>query len=384
MEDLRDLLRNAARYVPFYREHWRASGVDFDALEQSPSLAAVPIVYKRDLLASAAQDRLDKRHTSRNLAREKTSGSSGEPFEMTFSRLSNLRRKTRFLRALWAVGYRPGNRMMLISSRHFSAKARALGWIYVDLRNGEAQLASAYQQHRPDVLYGPLSSLLALSDQLRDEPNLHRPRVVISTAEALGDAQRSTLRSRFCDNVADFYGMSEFGLLAWRAGSESTYHTLHNDFVLEFAPSDFDATLERLIVTDLRSQTAPLIRYDTGDLVRRDHSRPEKPILNFIGREVDCIRLPDGRRISPYRFTMSMEEIPEIDRYQIVQQPNWALDVYVHTLLPDAASALTRAREAIDAVCEGALPITVHRLDAPPAAIAGKVRPVRSLIRGGP
>ena len=37
------------------------------------------------------------------------------------------------------------------------------------------------------------------------------------------------------------------------------------------------------------------------------------------GRTADCITLPNGRSISPYRITCTVEQIPGIKRYQIVQ-----------------------------------------------------------------
>ena len=37
------------------------------------------------------------------------------------------------------------------------------------------------------------------------------------------------------------------------------------------------------------------------------------------GRIADCITLSDGREISPYRLTCTLEQIPGIGRYQILK-----------------------------------------------------------------
>ena len=37
------------------------------------------------------------------------------------------------------------------------------------------------------------------------------------------------------------------------------------------------------------------------------------------GRMVDCLTLSDGRTVSPYQLTCLVEQIPGIQRYQIIQ-----------------------------------------------------------------
>ena len=51
------------------------------------------------------------------------------------------------------------------------------------------------------------------------------------------------------------------------------------------------------------------------------------------GRMIDCITLPDGQRISPYRLTCTIEDVPGINRYQIVQKTHELIEV---SIVPDA------------------------------------------------
>jgi len=47
------------------------------------------------------------------------------------------------------------------------------------------------------------------------------------------------------------------------------------------------------------------------------------------GRTVDCLTLAGGRTISPYQLTCTLEQVPGIQRYQIVQTSQERLVVKV-------------------------------------------------------
>jgi len=380
MDKLERLVKETARHVPFYRALWTSAGVDIDGLSLPHDLTRLPVIRKSDLLAARVKARLDDRRRRSHLVAETTSGSSGEPLEILLDRLAVRRRQLRFLRALVSVGYRPGERLMLVASRHAAPLgARILGWTYASLKEGEDALAAEYWRVQPNVLYGPLSSLLALADRLMSgRRRHHRPRLVVTTAEEVTAAQRATLERAFVSTIADFYGMTELGLVAWRSGLEQPYRLPAANLLLEFLPCAADAELERLIVTDLSGGAMPLVRYETGDLVRRDHTLPDAPIMRIAGREIDCLHLPGGRRISPYRITTSLEVVEGLDQYEVVQHEDLSVEVFIRTLSADAGPVFEGVRRAVNHVCDGALSIEVKAMAA--TGWGGrKLRPVRCL-----
>ena len=378
---MRGLVEEAGRRVPFYRAHW--AGTDLRALEFPRDWTRLPLVRKHDLLAAGVEARLDERCERESLVSETTSGSSGQPFEMLLSRSSVRRRRMRFLRALLAAGYRPGERLMLVAARHSTPPvARLLGWTYAGLEQGEAALAAEYRRVRPRVLYGPLSTLLALADRLAGDPQgWHRPRLVVTTAEELTPAARRALERTYGERIADFYGMTELGLVAWRAAAGGPYRAPSRQLYMEFLPCAEDAALERLVISDLAGGAMPLIRYETGDLVHRDRSLPGTSIVRFVGREVDCLRLPGGLRLSPYRVTTSIEVIEGVEQYQVVQNADLSLEIVVRSSATRAEPVLESVRRAVNHVCDGALPLKVKLASEPIEPLAGKLRPVRSLAR---
>ncbi len=71
--------------------------------------------------------------------------------------------------------------------------------------------------------------------------------------------------------------------------------------------------LERLVVTDLGGGFTPLIRFDTGDLVRRDLARAGKPIVQVCGEEVAAPQAPAGSYVSPYAQPVELDRMTGID-----------------------------------------------------------------------
>ena len=178
--------------------------------------------------------------------------------------------------------------------------------------------------------------------------------------------------------AADFYGMTEVGLFAYRAAGERCYRIVANDVHAEFLPCPGDPGLERLVLTSLRPCAMPLVRYDTGDLVRRDPAQAGNPIIEFVGREIDGILLMSGKRISPYRLTLALETVPNITRYQVVQRADLSVDVLLQTSENNAAPLYRKAQAAVAAVLGPDLTVRAGALLAAGVSIAEKFRPVRS------
>jgi phenylacetate-CoA ligase len=275
------------------------------------------------------------------------------------------------------MGYLPGRRLMLISNPPYPPGAKWVRWTYADLRRGEAEVFEAYRRTRPSVLYGPLSSLLILARRALEAPSkVAAPRVVVSTAEQLRAAHRDLLGQAFGAPVADFYGMTELGLVAYSAPDGSGYRVMHKHLHLEFLPSDAGEGLERLIVTDLGGGVMPLIRFDTGDLVRRDHSRSGSPIVLFSGRQVDCLKRADGGWVSPYEITVALDQVPGIRQYQVAQRRDLTIDLFVAATGENPAAVLESAGRVLRMVCGDSTRVEVHARAEQPLVPGRKQRTV--------
>jgi phenylacetate-coenzyme A ligase PaaK-like adenylate-forming protein len=367
-------MADAALHVELYRRLWAATGV-------VPELHKAARVDKARLRASPAADRIHRRRRGRALASELSSGSSGEPLTTFSDRRALFARRLAFLRALLACGYRPGSRVLLLTSRRGTNRGNGLfGWHYASIAEGTESLAERARTIRPRLLYGPLSTLELLSDHFgRGGARWPGLRLVVSTAEQLTPARQKTLERGFGAPVADFYGMSEFGLVAYRPAGSREYRAARTSLVFEFVPMASDDAIEQLVLTDLAERTAPLIRYETGDFVRRDGTQPHRPITAFAGRDFDCLRLTNGERLSPYRVDTALEHLPNLRAFEVVQQPDLSVDATLDVAADDAEELRSAASDRLAALLGPAIPLRVRigTIARPPSG--AKFRPIRSL-----
>lgn len=386
-ERLRARLTEAARHVRFYQRHWAAAADDLTTLDLPRDLPRLPPVTKRDLLAADPRDLLDDRYCGRALGSERTSGSSGAVFEMRFDPATRRRRQWRFLRALLHAGYRPGNALLIVSSQATEELRKRdrwmpwLGWHFADLADAPTTTLERYRRARPDVVYGPLTALMELGSLIAAAGVEHRPRRVVSTAEQLTRDRQHAIRLHFGVPAADFFGMTELGLFAWRLPSWPAYRIVPDAFHAEFVAVEGEPDLERLIVTDLRGGPLPLIRFDTGDLVRRERRLPGSPVVEFVGRAQDALVGHDGRRISPYRICCALEAIEGVRAFAVVQQVDRHVNVHLQCARESEPRVHAEAQASLSTILDG----LSWRLDCSPSEPPrepGKLRPVRSLAAG--
>lgn len=374
--------RRAGARVAAYRTVWREHGADPASVRSADDLARLPVIAKHDLLRFTLTERCAEAPAAGGLRIERTGGSTGQPFDVPVARADRRRRQLRFLRALLHCGYRPGQRLLMLTAHGGGgALARLLNWRYLPITLSERALAEACLAFRPAVLYGPLNPLLGLARGLDAlGARLPRPRAVISTAEQLDPLSRRRLHEAFGVEPADFYGMTETGLLAWRAGGHDRYRLAESDFLFEFLPCTDDPSLERLVVTGLQDAAMPLVRFDTGDLVRRDTSGPGRPVVEFTGRQVDSLLMPDGERISPYRITLALEEITGLQRFRVVQQPDMSLQAEGWAADAPGDDVLEQLRACLLELTGRRVPVHVQAGAGTCTTPERKFRPIRSTI----
>jgi phenylacetate-coenzyme A ligase PaaK-like adenylate-forming protein len=370
---LLDRMADAARHVGLYRRLWSATGIDI-ALEQAP------LLDKSRLRACHPHERLHRERKDRRFVTELSSGSSGEPLAIESDVGASRTRRLAFLRALVACGYRPGQRCLLLTSRRSSRWSALARWHYASIGEGTAALAARAAAIRPHLLYGPLSTLELLADHLAERgERLTGLSLVVSTAEQLTPERRATLDAGFGAPVADFYGMSEFGLVSYRPPGAAGFRPARSSLVLEFIPVPGEEALEQLVISDLAERRAPLLRYDTGDYVRRDLSQRNRPVVEFAGRAFDCIVLPSGERMSPYRIDVALERLPGLRAFEVVQQPDLSVDVTIDPGQGDAERLRRTIAARLADLFGQAMRFRIAAGTIRRGASGAKFRPIRSL-----
>jgi phenylacetate-CoA ligase len=395
-ERLARLLHRAATRVPFYREQWAARRSHGDRSSWEV-LANWPVLEKASLRGNAAAFVADD-CTPRRMYHERTSGTSGTPLDLWWSRSTvrawfgiqeaRLRRWHGVSRHdNWAIlGGQPvipaavrrppfwvwnaPMRQLYLSSNHISA------------RNVRAY-AAALTERRVTHLVTYSSSAAVLGRELLDQGvAVDGIKVAITNAEPLFAWQREAIgRGLRCD-VRETYGMAE--IVA--AASECPAGALHlwpEVGYLELLHDEGDAPAApgasgRVVSTGLLNADMPLVRYAVGDRARPATAAAcacgrALPALEQIeGRTNDMLVTPDGRAvfwINPVFYGLPVREA------QVVQE---ALDRLCVRYVPGPDFTEASGRAILDGLRArfGDAEVTLERVEQVPRGANGKFKPV--------
>jgi len=326
-QKLRHLVDYAYKNVSYYKKLFDETGLSATDIKSIGDLKKLPITQKTDLQSSIINFITSRSFSNHELIQEHTSGSTGRPFTIYFDKDFVLVRDALFLRGLRATGYKPGQKLFLVTGRYVGErKNRFLRWRYASIQQSSDVILGSYNQFKPHVLYGCTAALRILAQHIQKHNKfVHRPERVISTADMLDESTRGLLEETFKAELFDFYGLTEMGLVGWECPDHRGYHLAEDTNFIEYVPYENNHQYFRLVLTNLNLKAMPFIRYDTGDLVhpgRRKKcscGRGLSLIERVEGRTVDSIKLKNGQTVSPYMLTSEIEKLDGINGYQVIQ-----------------------------------------------------------------
>ena len=130
-------------------------------------------------------------------------------------------------------------------------------------------------------------------------------KVIICTGEILVRKQRELISEAFCCRVANEYGSTENGIIAFECPS-GEMHILNQNIFLECIALDGRllpiGERGKFVITEFHSNRIPFLRYDLGDwgriLERKCVCGRPFPLLDVeIGRIDSFIATPDGKKV---------------------------------------------------------------------------------------
>ena len=262
---------------------------------------------------------------------ESTSGSTGTPRNITVSKEMMLAKRVSHLKMLRWYGQTRESKEVYIGGLSKDWKYR----IYYLLKNKvflssytiTRDKALAYIQKinrvKPAVLFSyPYALDLILHFAEETKTAIHPPGLIYTGAENLYPHIEQKIRRFFPDSkLADEYWSTEANL-AVRC-PHGKMHVDEDTVILEVDNPDKDGTGD-LLVTNLFSYDLPLIRYRLGDRIKFSDSfcscgRKTRVIEKIMGRDIDCIDLPDGRKIAYTENSIQIAQMcSNIVSYQIL------------------------------------------------------------------
>jgi phenylacetate-CoA ligase len=326
---LRDLIRNATAYVPYYRKY-----------DGAKSLADFPVLQKADIRRHY-DDFFSEQYERGKLVKVTTSGSYGTPLTFGLSPDRNARKTAELIFYSEWAGFRIGARHANVGTRRKSA-SKAFVQNEVPMLAGvvdEEWLGSQLGRLSSDGIKAIIghSSVLGLLAR----HSLHTGRAAaeyslesaIATAEPLTDDIRVSVKEAFGCRVLSRYAAHELGVIAHECPHCGQYHVNAPSLKVEFlALNDdrpvFSGELGRVIVTDLFSQAMPLVRYDTGDLatladpVASPCSIRTPVVARIHGRIAELVYTTVGEPVHPLTILDAVGEIAngQAKQFQFVQK----------------------------------------------------------------
>lgn len=395
---LNRLLRHARQTCPYYAETWEQLGLSRQPLEALSDLQAWPLVT-RELIR---EQRLRMRSTLEMPRITKaTGGSSGEPLQFDLNTDSNDRRTAMMYRGYGWAGGEPGSKQLYVWGSHVGAVPTWKRWKTGLHQRFDRQLVLScfeftpdkmrehlgrWNRYRPEVVVAytnPLYEFARFCEQAGLEPAA--PRSILVGAEKLHDFQRETLTRVFRAPVFETYGSREFMLIGAECDQHAGLHLSEENLLVEILNDDGSPTPDgeegNVVITDLYNYGMPFIRYVNGDRAVAGFGqcacgRGLRLLNKVVGRQLDVLDTPDGRKIPGEFFPHLLKDYPAIRRFQVVQE---AKERIALKLVVDGGLTIADRERLLSAIqqCTGtAVEIQLQMVDDIPLTKAGKHRVV--------
>ena len=326
-ERLRTIVREAYEETIFYRELYDRNNIDVYADFTFEDFSRFPILNREDVNESGSK-LLSSSVPPAQRRKDKTGGSTGVPTEIWLGPNERGWRDSGMEHFFQALGVPEGSRTALFWGHHLDPKATDslrdryqafvsnIRW-FDSLRLSPAVLEEYHQElerFKPACIIAYASPLGYLAEHIlsRGYKPSYPTRCLITGGEKLWSRHRDMINEAFGRPVHERYGSRDAGCLGVQLDPKSLDYTL--DWSYTMVEPELPQAESPILVTKLRADAMPMIRYRIGDLGRFPAgSRPGRPALvlsDVLGRELDRIVMPDGRWVAGQEVPHLLKDYP--------------------------------------------------------------------------
>lgn len=187
-------------------------------------------------------------------------------------------------------------------------------------------------------LHGFPSTLNDLAD-LIEQTNLQKLArdlelsIITTSSETLLEFQKSNIEKIFGCKVKQFYSMTE-GVASIYECEKGSLHVDESFSFVEFLKVEGTSDEYRVVGSTYFNKAFPLIRYDTGDVVKITYphakcscGRNSRIVNEILGREQDFLILKDGTKVGGSGFFF--KKAPSVKQAQIIQKEMGEATFYI-------------------------------------------------------
>lgn len=341
LASLRNLLAHAQATCPYYGDVWKTLGLDAALPGSLDDFQCWPLITRETIRLN----RMAMRTTAEVKRMTKaTGGSSGEPLQFDLDSGSNDRRTAMMWRGYNWAGGTPGTRQLYVWG---TAVGDVPAWkrMKIDLhhRFDNQLVLSCFEftpdkmrthfdrmnRYRADVIVAYTNPLYEFARYLQCEGLTPvSPKSIIVGAEKLHPFQRELIEQVFHAQVFETYGSREFMLIGAECDKHLGLHLSMENLLVEVLNDDGSPTPAgregNVVITDLFNYGMPFIRYVNGDRAVAGYElcscgRGLPLLKQVVGRQLDTLDTPDGRKIPGEFFPHLIKDFPAIRRFQVLQ-----------------------------------------------------------------
>jgi phenylacetate-CoA ligase len=343
VRSFRRVFEHAREHSPFYRALYRENSVENLRIQQLSDIHALPTISKGDLRRHHASEIVTRDLADPEITVHSTSGSSGEPFKVYFTRTEDY---TSHIRVLWMLlqeGYNPRKKITMVTRYEerdrfeVERDVALLAWLQRRLRLFRREIISIYEDpaevlrrlaaQPPDILWSTPSMMDIVANRAREASvNLGLP-VLFLTSETISSSLCALIKKYIARRVVNLYGMMESPSIAVGFDLPESIEVFTPSVLVEYGQprQDGDSLVAEVIITNLVNLTMPIIRYRTGDIVHIDDPNerfPTRRIGTVVGRTDDIVTLPSGRKVAHHQAHEMFLAFHECEQWQLCQSRN--------------------------------------------------------------
>jgi len=400
---LQKQIRNIYENVPFYRKKFLELNLTPKDILSIQDLEKLPVITKEDI-QNNRETFFNKKINPDKCFHSFSSGSTGQPFASFFDKRSWLRKKyLSKLRARFSCGMRPGERVAIFESepaenlkrlnRQQPLRNLFLKVQYFSIFDDVGELLKHLVEFKPQNAYGPQSFFFHFAREVQKANQSLSFLKRIYTSSEYGQSHAAQLiRHVLQVELYDIYGSTEFKEVSWECEQHQGYHINEDEVVCEILNGNNPAMpgeIGDIVLTDLRNHAMPLIRYrihDRGRLLSENCrcGRTFSLMLPVAGRASEYIRLPDGKKISPYRFTTAIEKFEGLLQYQLIQQSETDMTIKVIIDKKTGNNTCRNIEQTVKDITKGLMRVSVQKTDRILPEENGKFKVVKNLLQEAP
>ncbi|SHF95046.1 phenylacetate-CoA ligase [Salegentibacter echinorum] len=334
-------LEYIAANSPFYQALFKKNGINVEEIKDYKSFRKLPVTHKEEL--QLYNDDFISVPKAEIIDYVTTSGTLGNPvsFALNDADLNRLAENER--QSFEMIGITKDNTVQLTTTldRRFMAGLayflglRKLGAAVIRTGSGLPALQwESIARFKPEILVAVPSFLLKMID-FAHKNNIDLKKSSVKTAVCIGEPLRNPdfslnalgekIKSSWDLELFSTYASTEMGTAFTECKKHTGNHSLPNLIYTEVLDENLQPValgeIGELVVTPLQTQTMPLLRFATGDMVKFygsncDCRRKSNRISTPVGRKKQMIKLK-GTTIYPQQIINVLTAFSKLDLFVI-------------------------------------------------------------------